>query len=588
MIKANGNGRPINAVGYLRCSTDKQETSIDDQRTAVQKYADEYGYVLVRWYADEGISGDATEKRRDFLRMMDDAADKADFKAILVWDQDRFGRFSPQEASYHTWPLTKAGIELVTTDKGPIDWSDFTEWLTYSVNQQGKHQFLRDHSRNVTRGQLEAAKKGSWIGGIPYAYRLEGEKKNKRLVLGEDADIKIVKRIFHEFVELGRSMSNIATRLNDDGIPSPGKRGKPWRFDAIKVILDNPAYVGDYVGCRVSNGKYNTIHNGSVAKSNGRRRKPESEWIVFPDHHPAIVDRDTFAQGQAILARAKTGRSPHTPETNPYLFTGLLRCGECGEPLWGMDSRHRLYYECSKRKRHGDKSCRGTTVREDRVLESIADHLENWLGLDGEALGAAAYYGALKADDLPDWFPHKAFAEVRKLLMPLGKPKQDRQRMEKRGEKLKADSAKRKKNLGLLDAEFIPGEQDEIRRLDAEIFALENELRECKPPTAQDINRTVEAVINNLYSLAYMCRSLAKPHNEDGWPIDKDGWVKCGSLEKAAPGSVRRFLTRVSHITCHTTLAGRGTGRRHVFDRGEIVLGRVGGVTGNLNPHRPG
>jgi DNA invertase Pin-like site-specific DNA recombinase len=585
MIRTNCNGRPINAVGYLRCSTDKQETSIDDQRTAVQQHADAHGYAIVRWYVDDGISGDDTEKRLDFLRMMADAGDRADFNAILVWDQDRFGRFSPHEASFRTWPLAQAGIQLVTTDKGPIDWSDFTEWLTYSVNQQGKHQFLRDLSRNVTRGQLEAAKKGSWIGGIPYGFRLEGEKKNKRLVLGDTAKIKIVERIFHEFVELGRSMSNIATRLNDERVPSSGGRGKPWRFDAIKVILENPAYVGDYVGCRASNGKYNTIRGGNVATSTGRCRKPESEWIIFRDHHPAIIGRDTLAQAQAILARAKTGRSPHTPETNPYLFTGLLRCGRCGESLWGMDSRRRLYYECSNRKRNGNAACKGTTVREDHVLATIADHLEHWLGFefDGEALGTAAYYGALTAADLPE-----AFAELRKLLMPRGKPKQDRKRLEKRAEKMTAEVEKMRKNLARLDAEFIPVAQDEIRSLDAELVALDIELRECKPATEQDINKVVEAVINNLYSLAYMCRSLAKPHDEDGWPIDKDGWVQVGSLEMAAPRAVRRFLNRVSHITCHTKQVGRGTGTRHVLDSGEIVLSRVGGVTGNLNPHRPG
>ena len=73
--------------------------------------------------------------------MLADAERRTDFKAILVWDQDRFGRFSPHEASYRTYPLAQAGIQLVTTDKGPIDWNDFTEWLTYSVNQHGNfHQ----------------------------------------------------------------------------------------------------------------------------------------------------------------------------------------------------------------------------------------------------------------------------------------------------------------------------------------------------------------------------------------------------------------------------------------------------------------
>src|SRR5258708_3330998 len=147
MSKANAIHQ-IPAVGYLRRSTDRQEASIPEQRNAVQQYADEKGYKIVREYVDDAISGDDTDKRLDFQRMIADAQEKGDFQAILVWDQDRFGRFSPHEASYWTWPLARAGIQLVTVDKGPIDWNDFTEWLTYSGTQHGNHQCLRDLSRN--------------------------------------------------------------------------------------------------------------------------------------------------------------------------------------------------------------------------------------------------------------------------------------------------------------------------------------------------------------------------------------------------------------------------------------------------------
>jgi hypothetical protein len=99
----------------------------------------------------------------------------------------------------------------------------------------------------------------------------------------------------------------------------------------------------------------------------------------------------TFDRAQARLARGKTGRSnQYTPETNPYLLTGLLRCGRCGHPLWGVENRAYRYYECGRHKYDGDAGCPGTIVREDKVLLHIADHLDNWLGFDGEAIGTAA------------------------------------------------------------------------------------------------------------------------------------------------------------------------------------------------------
>ena len=63
------------------------------------QYAEIHGYEIIRWYVDEGISGDDTQQRVQFLRMMADSQNNADFEAIIVWDQDRFGRFKPQEAN---------------------------------------------------------------------------------------------------------------------------------------------------------------------------------------------------------------------------------------------------------------------------------------------------------------------------------------------------------------------------------------------------------------------------------------------------------------------------------------------------------
>jgi DNA invertase Pin-like site-specific DNA recombinase len=316
MSKNNGKGRLIPAVGYLRRSTDKQEASIPEQKSAIERYAAEHGYQILRWYTDDAISGDETEKRHDFQRMIAAAQDQGDFEAILCWDQDRFGRFDSLEAGYWIHPLREAGVTLVTLNEGPIDWNDFTGRLMYSIKQEAKHQFLRDLSRNVTRGQLEAASNGSWIGSPPYAYRIEGVRKNKRLVLDDPEKARIVQRIFREFVVEGRPRLNIANRLNADGVLSSGGGVNGWREDAVKAILENPAYTGDYASCRYSYGKYHTIHQGEIAKSDGRCRRPADDWIVFPDHHEAIIDRETFARAQELpqaSERSGTGTTAGCP-----------------------------------------------------------------------------------------------------------------------------------------------------------------------------------------------------------------------------------------------------------------------------------
>jgi len=80
------------AVGYIRMSSDKQEASPEQQRQEIIALAKRDGYRIIRWYIDEGVSGDATDKRLDFQRMIRDA-EGGGFQAVLCWDQDRFGRF---------------------------------------------------------------------------------------------------------------------------------------------------------------------------------------------------------------------------------------------------------------------------------------------------------------------------------------------------------------------------------------------------------------------------------------------------------------------------------------------------------------
>jgi DNA invertase Pin-like site-specific DNA recombinase len=92
----------VPSVGYLRRSSDSasQETSIPDQCKAIQKYADEKGYTILRWYTDDGISGDDTKRRTEFQRMIEEAHHQGDFKAILCWDRAHFGRFDSIEYGY--------------------------------------------------------------------------------------------------------------------------------------------------------------------------------------------------------------------------------------------------------------------------------------------------------------------------------------------------------------------------------------------------------------------------------------------------------------------------------------------------------
>ena len=62
--------------------------------------------------------------------------------------------------------------------------------------QHGKSEFLKDMRRNTKRALRKLKSKGKWVGAVPTGYTTEGEKYDRRLVLGEDDEIALVRRIF--------------------------------------------------------------------------------------------------------------------------------------------------------------------------------------------------------------------------------------------------------------------------------------------------------------------------------------------------------------------------------------------------------
>ena len=347
---SSSNGRWILAVAYYRMSSDKQEASIPEQREAVIRYAEENGYRIVAEYLDEGISGDATDKRIDFQRMIADSAGR-DFKAILSWDQDRFGRFDSLEAGFWIHPLRQAGVHLATVAQGKIDWNDFASRMLFGIQQEGKHQFLRDLSRNVMRGLVAKASRGEWpTGPVPYGYRTDG---NGRLMFGDRSDVAVVRRVFREYLA-GASLRSLARTCNVERLG-----GRTWTTSSLRDMLAREVYTGDFRWGDRQRGKYST-----------------AEVVFIPKNHPAIIDRKTFDAVQRRRAERKTGCStPHTGGGG-YVLGGLLRCGKCGSRMYGSAFRGRHYYICGGYIHKSAAFCDRNGVKQEQILDEVITAIE--------------------------------------------------------------------------------------------------------------------------------------------------------------------------------------------------------------------
>jgi site-specific DNA recombinase len=394
----------ISAVAYYRMSTDRQEASIPDQRTAVEKMARAKGYTIIREYKDEGISGDDTERRFGFRQMLEDAKTQADFDCVVCWDQDRFGRFDPLEAGYWIKPLRDNGAWLETVGQGRIDWSDFAGRIAYTVQQEGKHAFLRDMSRSVARGMLAKAKRGEWLGGTsPYGYRLNDAK---RLEWASAEEVQVVRWIFDEFLNRDKSLAMLASELNARGIrPRRAARNGDgpalWRGPTIRYILTRPTYLGHTVWNRQHSGAYHGVKSGEIAASTKARhrlvRNDKTDWVIFENTHPAPVDQATFDRVQQKLIARREGCSTPHKGGGGFALTGLLKCADCGWPLHGTtasggkggEKYHR--YVCGKYIAHGRQGCHSNAVKEAEVLDMVLQTLQ-------EKFLEPAHLAALKAE----------------------------------------------------------------------------------------------------------------------------------------------------------------------------------------------
>ena len=125
----------VRAVLCLRMSSGKQEKSIPAQRDEGLAYCQREGYKVVGEYVDEAVSGDRTEKRKDFLRLREDAG-KDLFDVVVAWDQDRFSRNDPFELGYWVQPLRQAGIGLEFVDLGAASKKLIEQYVVQSIAGQ--------------------------------------------------------------------------------------------------------------------------------------------------------------------------------------------------------------------------------------------------------------------------------------------------------------------------------------------------------------------------------------------------------------------------------------------------------------------
>jgi site-specific DNA recombinase len=367
-INANGaptSERAYDAVAcYERVSSEaqKQQGTVENQRAILERWAATQGITPVGWYRDEAVSGTITFAHRPAGQRLMADVQAGRVRTVVVRKLDRLGR-NARDVLIAIHAIEQAGAKVISL-KEAIDTST-SAGRFYCTVLAGVAELERDTIlERVMEGRERRTTHTAWMGGhAPYGYRVQGKRKDARLVLNDTVDAddesgfseaEVVRLIFRLVVERDLTTAAIAEHLNALGIPTrekrSGKRYHLWRGHATIV---SGAWGHATVAAVLRNKTYMGVRT---------YRAGDGTRVTHPC--PALVDVETWERAQHAIKTHKPYDKGAPVTRHVALLRDLVTCGECGQPyansvsrLLGPDGTPgggplRWYYACASRHYH--------------------------------------------------------------------------------------------------------------------------------------------------------------------------------------------------------------------------------------------
>jgi DNA invertase Pin-like site-specific DNA recombinase len=254
----------VPAAQYVRMSTEDQQYSIANQEAAIQTYARSHGYVVASTYADAGKSGVEIKHRKELRRLLSDVmSGRAEYKAILVYDVSRWGRFQDvDEAAHYEFLCRSAGIPVRYCAEQFENDGSLSSSILKALKRTMAAEYSRELGSKVSAGQRRLALLGFRVVGMAgYGLRRmmvsadgrrrlilkDGERKaiqTDRIILvpGPKREVDCVRTIFGLAADLRKTPREIAKELNVRHMHF--SNGRPWDRSSVYRILTNEKYAG--------------------------------------------------------------------------------------------------------------------------------------------------------------------------------------------------------------------------------------------------------------------------------------------------------------------------------------------------------
>lgn len=370
---------------YARISVEterkREADTIGNQLQLLKDYVSEHSDLNVfDIYSDDDISG-TDFIRPEFSRMMNDLRD-GKIDCIIVKDLSRLGRNYLESGEYieMVFPFFRCRF-ISVTDRFDTKFQQAD--ISVQLKNMANEMYAKDISRKICSTMRTIQDQGKFAGSrAPYGYRLDPADKHHLIIDEETAPI--VKQLFELLAE-GNTVHFVATTMNANGIPSPGRllyergiastdhfKNSKWYMQTVRRILQDEIYLGWMVS-----GKFRSTYHSTGKK--GSQPVPREEWIVTKGTHEPIVTEELFNKVQEYFVRMKEEHGQtavyNSKSKKASIFKGHLRCGECGQAMF-LRNKHShgkvtAWYYCALHENYNSSYCVKKAVKKQDV-EDIA------------------------------------------------------------------------------------------------------------------------------------------------------------------------------------------------------------------------
>ncbi|WP_101697966.1 recombinase family protein [Clostridium minihomine] len=366
---------------YIRLSKEDLNRGKDDSNSVVnqkallddyyEQHIDEFESVQPP-YVDDGYTGTDTN-RGSFQRLLSDIYAKK-VTCVIVKDLSRLSRNYTDAGSLIENLFVQMNVRFISLAEGidsylnPDSISNLIVPITNVINDN----FCYQTSKKIRQVFDMKRRNGEFIGGFA-AYGYTKNPKDKNALIVDEEAAEVVKNIYEWFLD-GMSKNAIVRNLNDRGIlcPSEYKKSKGlnyqhpsgserplWSAKTITDILKNRLYVGDMVQGRQRVKSYK-IHT--------QEQVPENEWYIVENTHEGVIERPIFEKVQELLKR-DTRTAPQKKKL--YLFSGFLRCADCGKAMSRSQVKGTVYYFCRTYKDQSKTACTKHSINHNRLEAAV-------------------------------------------------------------------------------------------------------------------------------------------------------------------------------------------------------------------------